>query len=255
MLDLEFTEAVFGVEREITIRVPVACPGCDGTARRKGTQPMSGCFLPDCGGSGEVRRVRQSILGQMVTANPCPRCGGTGGDHQPVPGVPGRRPQGGGAGIRGRCASRGGRRLDAATARPGGVRAPGRPAGDLFVHLRVKPHPRLQRSGNDLHYELHLAMTQASLGLTLPFETLDGTEDLNFAPGTQTGRVLRLRGRGVPHLQARGRGDLLVTVVVDVPTELTKEQEDLLRQLAAQRGETVAPPDTGLFSKIRHAFK
>ena len=91
--------------------------------------------------------------------------------------------------------------------------------------------------------------------MTLPFETLDGTEDLNFAPGTQSGQVLRLRGRGVPHVQGRGRGDLLISVVVDVPTELSKEQEDLLRQLAAQREETVAPPDAGLFSKIRHAFK
>jgi molecular chaperone DnaJ len=253
VLDLEFTEAVFGAERELTIRVPVACPGCDGTGARKGTQPMT---CANCGGSGEVRRVRQSILGQMVTASPCPRCGGTGEEItspcQECRGD-GRKPE----------------ERTFVVDVPAGVddgltlRLPGRgasgprggPAGDLFVHLRVKPHPRLQRSGNDLHYELHLAMTQAALGLTLPFETLDGTEDLNFAPGTQSGQVLRLRGRGVPHVQGRGRGDLLISVVVDVPTELSKEQEDLLRQLAAQREETVASPDAGLFSKIRHAFK
>jgi molecular chaperone DnaJ len=113
----------------------------------------------------------------------------------------------------------------------------------------------MQRSGDDLHHELHLAMTQASLGVTMPFETLDGSEELTFSPGTQSGQVIRLRGRGVPVLQGRGRGDLLITVVVDVPTDLTKEQEELLRNLAAQREETVAPQEAGLFSKIRHAFK
>ena len=131
----------------------------------------------------------------------------------------------------------------------------GGPPGDLYVHLRVHPHPRFQRSGTDLHQELHLAMTQAALGVTLPFETLDGTEELTFSPGTQTGHVVRLRGRGVPVLQGRGRGDLMVSVVVEVPTELTKEQEQLLRDLAAQREEIVAPQEAGLFSKIRHAFK
>jgi molecular chaperone DnaJ len=131
----------------------------------------------------------------------------------------------------------------------------GGPPGDLYVHLRVRSHPRLQRAGNDLLHELHLTMTQGALGVTLPFDTLDGTEELTFSPGTQSGHVVRLRGRGVPVLQGRGRGDLLISVVVDVPTGLTKEQEDLLRQLAAQREETVAPPEAGLMSKIRHAFK
>jgi molecular chaperone DnaJ len=131
----------------------------------------------------------------------------------------------------------------------------GGPAGDLFVHLRVHPNARFQRSGNDLHHELHLAMTQAALGVHLAFETLDGQEELTFSPGTQTGHVIRLRGKGVPLLQARGRGDLLISVVVDVPTDVTKEQEELLRQLAAQREELVAPQEAGLFSKIRHAFK
>ncbi|MBW3670019.1 MAG: molecular chaperone DnaJ, partial [Actinobacteria bacterium] len=85
--------------------------------------------------------------------------------------------------------------------------------------------------------------------------TLDGVEDLVLPAGTQTGRVFRLRGRGVPHVDGRGRGDLLVQVVVDTPSDLSKGEEDLLRQLAALRGEEVAPVDTGLFSKIRSAFK
>jgi molecular chaperone DnaJ len=253
VLDLDFADAVFGAERELSVRIAVACVTCGASGARPGT---SASTCGTCGGTGELRRVRQSILGQMVTASPCIRCGGTGQE------------------ITSPCSEcRGqGRRMEERSFMvevPAGVdngstlRLPGRgaagprggPAGDLFVHLRVHPHPRLQRAGNDLHHELHLAMTQASLGVTLPFETLDSTDELTFPPGTQTGQVLRLRGKGVPVLQGRGRGDLLISVVVDVPTELTKEQEELLRQLAAQREETVAPQEAGLFSKIRHAFK
>ena len=98
-------------------------------------------------------------------------------------------------------------------------------------------------------------MTQAALGASLALETLDGEEELTIAPGTQSGQVFRVRGRGVPHIQGRGRGDLLVSVVVDVPTDLSKNQEEWLRQLADDRGEPVAPVETGLLSKIRGAFK
>ena len=100
-----------------------------------------------------------------------------------------------------------------------------------------------------------MPFTQATLGAHLTFETLDGAEDLVVPAGTQTGRVFRLRGRGVPHVEGRGRGDLLVQVVVDTPTDLSPEQEELLRQLAAERGEEVAPPTKGFFSRIRSAFK
>ncbi|MGH9127153.1 MAG: J domain-containing protein [Acidimicrobiales bacterium] len=253
VLDLEFAEAVFGVAREITVRLPAPCTACGASGARPGTFPTS-CSI--CQGTGELRRVRQSILGQMVTASPCTRCGGTGREIA-SPCV--------------ECRGQGRKNEERSfmVEVPAGVdngstlRLPGRgasgprggPPGDLFVHLRVHPHARLQRSGNDLHHELHLAMTQASLGVSLPFETLDGPEELALAPGTQTGQVVRLRGRGVPVLQGRGRGDLLITVVVDVPTDLSKEQEELLRQLAALRDEPVSPPDARLFSKIRHAFK
>jgi molecular chaperone DnaJ len=121
--------------------------------------------------------------------------------------------------------------------------------------VRVAPHDRFQRNGDDLVHELHIPFTQAILGARLAYETLDGTEDLVVPRGTQTGRVFRLRGRGVPSLGGRGRGDLLVHVVVDIPEHLTDDQEDLLRSLAELRGEEVAPADTGFFSRIRSAFK
>jgi molecular chaperone DnaJ len=129
------------------------------------------------------------------------------------------------------------------------------PPGDLYVHLRVKRHDRFERHGNDLLHVLELPVTQAALGAELAFETLDGEEQLVVPAGTQTGREFRLRGRGVPHVNGRGRGDLVVRMRVETPTELSPEQEELLRQLAEQRGEAVAAGSTGLLSKIRSAFK
>jgi molecular chaperone DnaJ len=131
----------------------------------------------------------------------------------------------------------------------------GGPSGDLFVHLRVQPHPTFTRDGDDLWADVKVSMAQAALGAHLVFETLDGTEELAIPPGTQGGKQIRLRGRGVPHLQGRGRGDLLLQMVVETPTGLTKGQEELLRQLAAERGEEVAEAETGLRSRLRGAFK
>jgi molecular chaperone DnaJ len=252
-LDLEFTEAVFGAQRDLKVRLAVPCTTCGATGAKPGTTPTT-CSV--CGGAGEVRRVRQSILGQMVTASPCTRCGGTGQEiTSPCPDCRGE-----------------GRRTEERTYTvdiPAGVddgntlRLTGRghaggrggPPGDLFVHLRVRPHPVFERSGLNLVEDLHIPMTQAALGTTIAYETLDGNEDLTIPHGTQSGRVFTFRGRGVPRVDGRGRGDLLVRVVVDTPTELTKEQEDALRQFAADRGEQVAPDRSGLFGRFRSASK
>lgn len=252
-IELSFEEAVFGGAREVAVRIPVTCATCAGSGARPGTTPAR-CSA--CQGTGEIRRVRQSILGQMVTASPCPRCRGAGQViESPCPDCrgDGRRteertytvdiPAGVDQGQTLRLPGRG----------PAGAR--GGPPGDLYVHLAVVPHERFRRSGYDLVHTLHLPMTQAALGAQLTLATLDGDEDMEVPPGTQTGRVFRLRGRGVPHIQARGRGDLLVEVVVETPEGLSPEQEDLLRQLAAQRGEEVAPADSGFLRKIRSAFR
>jgi molecular chaperone DnaJ len=252
-VEIDFEDAVFGAARDVTLRVPVTCGTCSGNGAAAGTVPQT---CGECQGSGQVRRVRQSILGQMVTAGPCPRCAGR-GQHvaQPCPDCRGE-----------------GRRTDERTYTvdvPAGVDAGstlrltgrgaagphGGPSGDLYVHLRVRASDRFARNGYDLLADLHVPMTAAALGVVLPFETLDGEEQLTIPPGTQSGRVIRMRGRGVPHVDGRGRGDLLVTVVVDTPTDLSREQEELLRQFAADRGEDVAAPESGLFSKLRSAFK
>lgn len=252
-LEIGFEEAVFGVSTEVQVRVPVTCSTCEGSGAKPGTSPET---CRECGGAGQVRRVRQSILGQMVTAGPCPRCGGTGTVvPQPCPDCrgEGRRtesrtypldvPAGVSSGSTLRLTNRG-----AAGPRGG---AP----GDLYVHLRVRSHERFDRAEYDLVEELHLPMTSAALGAHLAYETLDGGEDLVVPAGTQTGRVFRLRGRGVPHVDGRGRGDLLVKVVVDTPSELSRGEEELLRRFAEERGDEVALPDAGLLSKIRSAFR
>ena len=253
VLDLSFEETVFGAERELRLRLPVSCATCDGTGAAEGSSPVP---CQECGGSGEVRRVRQSILGQMVTSGPCGRCGGIGSTiARPCPDCrgEGRRTE---------------ERLEAVTV-PAGVahgqtlRSSGRGAagprggvsGDLYLHVRVRPHDRFERDGVDLHAELTVSFVQAALGTHVDFETLDGTEELAVAAGTQTGAVLRLKGLGVPHVGGRGRGDLHVHVVVETPTRLTPAQEELLRALAKERGEAVDDASgSGILGRIRSAF-
>jgi molecular chaperone DnaJ len=251
--ELDFETAVFGGEHTVEVRTAEACADCGATGAAPGTAPIT---CTECTGSGQVRRVRQSILGQVVTAGQCPRCGGLGQIvERPCP----------------TCAGEGRRIVEKSynVDVPAGVdtgatlRLPGRGAagirgganGDLYVHLQVRRHPRFERQGFDLVHELHLPVTQAALGTHLSFDTLDGTEDLVVPRGTQTGRVFRLRGRGVPHLEGRGRGDLLVHAVVDTPSDLSDDEDQLLRQLAAVRGEAVAPADSGFFARIKSAFK
>jgi molecular chaperone DnaJ len=251
--EVDFVTAVFGGEAAVTVTTLTACATCEATGASAGTKPIT---CDGCGGSGQVRRVRQSILGQMVTASVCTRCGGLGEVIE--------KP----------CADCGGEGRqreertytvevpagvdDGATLRltgRGAVGARGARAGDLYVHLRVREHEQFTRDGDDLVYALHLSVAQAALGVETNLTTLDGDELLSIPAGTQTGRVVRLRAKGVPKLQGRGRGDLRVHVFVDTPTELTAEQEDLLRRFAELRGEEVAPADSGLLSRIKSAFR
>ena len=253
VVDLSFEEAVFGAQTDVSLRVPVSCDACEASGAAPGT---TASVCPQCKGTGEMRRVRQSLLGQMMTTSPCGRCNATGQViERPCPTCrgEGRRteartytvdvPAGVDNGSTLRMTGRGG-----AGPRGGGN-------GDLYVHVRVKEHARFHRDGVDLVHVLEVPMTQAALGAHLSYDTLDGSEDLVIPPGTQTGRVFRLRERGVPHVNGRGRGDLLVHVQVAVPTQLSKGEEELLRRFADERGEAVASPDKSLLGKIRSAFR
>jgi molecular chaperone DnaJ len=255
-LGLEFSEAVFGCRKEISVRLPATCETCGGRGAAPGTDPVT-CV--DCQGTGELRRVRQSLLGQVVTSVACSRCGGT-GEMIPTPCADcrgeGRRMQENTFTVEVPAGVEDGSTLRLADRGAAGPR--GGPSGSLFVHLLVAPDPRFERRGDDLHTALRIGLAQAALGCEAEVETLDGSKQITIAPGTQHGHVERIRGLGVPHLRGRGRGDLFVHVVVETPTRLTPEQDELLRQFASSRDEGVSPPgasgNEGVFSRIRSAF-
>jgi molecular chaperone DnaJ len=253
-LGLTLAEAAFGANRELTLRVPVPCSACQASGAEPGTSPER---CGDCQGTGEVRRVRQSILGQMVTASPCGRCGGYGevlaspcsqcrGDGRVTEE---RRltvevPPGVESGTTLRLAGRG------ASGPRGG------PAGSLFVHLEVVPDPRFERVGDDLHTMIHVSSAQAALGTEVEVSTLEDPLSVRIEAGTQSGAVLKQRHHGIPHLHGRGRGDLFVHVQVDTPVELSEREAELYAELAELRGELIVPDaqHKGLLGRIRSAF-
>jgi molecular chaperone DnaJ len=254
VVHLDLAEAAFGTTATLDVRLPVACTRCEGSGCEPGTHPAR-CDV--CGGTGEVREVRRSILGQIVTAAPCVACSATGSR---IPSPCGD--------CRGDGRVRASRSIDVEV--PAGVddgqrlrlsgRGPAAPrggvAGDLYVTVRVAPDPRFERQGDDLLHVRRIAFTQAVLGSRLDVETLEDPEELIVPPGTQPGHVFRLKGRGVHALRGRGRGDLLVRVDVDVPGRLSEEEDELLRSLAAMRNEEVAAPqEKGVFSRLRSAFQ
>jgi molecular chaperone DnaJ len=255
-LTLDFAEAVFGCRKELSVRLPATCDSCAGRGTAPGTDPVT-CV--DCQGTGELRRVRQSLLGQVVTSVACSRCGGT-GDMIPHP-CPdcrgeGRRMQESTFTVEVPAGVEDGSTLRLADRGAAGQR--GGPSGSLFVHLAVARDPRFERQGDHLNTTLSVSLAQAALGTEAEVDTLDGPQRVSVAAGTQHGHVERLRGLGVPHLRGRGRGDLFVHVLVETPTRLTPEQAELLRQFAVARGEDVTPPGggggDGVFSRLRSAF-
>ncbi len=248
---ITFEQAVFGDQIPVDLKLPQQCGDCGGSGAGEGTKPVT---CADCNGSGQVRRVRQSVLGQMVSTNPCPRCGGL-GEIVTTP-CPTCRGEGRVTADKSYTVDVPAGVVDGSTlrlTRRGAVGPRGGSPGDLYVHLRVKPHDRFRRIDDDLVTEVPISIAQAALGTKVTLTTLDGDEDLVVTAGTQPGHEFVLRNRGVPRLHGRGRGDLRAIVRVDVPTKLSAGEADLLRQFAESRGEVVGESG-GLFSKIKSAF-
>jgi len=256
-VQVDLADVIFGATREVTVDTAVVCPTCTGAGTAPGTHPDT---CPMCRGRGEISHVTRSFLGQMMTTRPCPQCGGVGTViRHPCPECAGdgriraRRtlevviPPGVEHGVRLHLAGEG-------EVGPGGG-----PAGDLYVEIEERRHPVFRRDGTDLHATLQIPMTAAALGTTLTLETFDGPVEIDVKPGTQSGTVIVLKGRGVPRLRGSGRGDLHVHLEVLTPTKLDAEQEALLRKLAALRGEEIVDgafksDQPGFFSRIRDAF-
>ncbi|HWS57020.1 MAG TPA: DnaJ C-terminal domain-containing protein, partial [Actinotalea sp.] len=253
-LEIDLAEAAFGVRREVPVDTAVLCGTCQGSCCRPGTSPRT-CDV--CGGRGVVQRVARSFLGQVMTSSPCAACHGFGTViPDPCPECSGegrvrsRRtltvevPAGVETGTRIRLTGQ------------GEVGPAGGPAGDVYLEVRERPHDVFVRRGDDLHCTLEIPMTAAALGTTVELTTLDGVRQVDVRPGTQPGEVLVERGLGVGHLHSGGRGDLHVHVDVQVPTTLDEEQQRLLHELAALRGEErpasrLAPAHPGVFAKLR----
>ncbi|MGD0799576.1 MAG: molecular chaperone DnaJ [Acidobacteriaceae bacterium] len=247
-LALDFEEAVFGVEREISIRRLEACEDCRGLGTLNGKAPAT---CTQCAGRGQVRFQqgffsvaktcsRCNGTGTLVT-DPCLRCRGEGllaKHHEILVKVP--------AGVEQDTRIR--YQGEGEAGRFGG------PAGDLYVVLSVRAHKFFERDGDDLHCVMPISFPQAALGTELTIETLEGPATIKIPEGTQSGREFRLRGKGVPHLNEHGKGDLIVEIRVATPGRLSKAQRDLLRQLGETMMVENTPTNRSLITKMKDIF-
>lgn len=252
-MSISFEEAAFGVEREIEVARFETCTRCNGRGAEPGTTPIR---CNTCNGTGEVRRVQQSILGSFVNVTTCPTCRGEGETIS----IPCSQ-------CRGQKRVRVVRRLTVKV--PPGVNSGtqirltnegelgeyGGPVGNLYVVLDVKPHQYFRRREDNIVLEVQVNVAQAALGDEIVVPTLDGDEKISIPAGTQTGRVVPIKGKGIPHLRRPGRGDQLVVVQVSVPTQLTAEQRELFAKLAKTLGKEVIPQsEKGFIDKLKDLF-
>ncbi|HZA51820.1 MAG TPA: molecular chaperone DnaJ, partial [Myxococcaceae bacterium] len=246
-LDVSFEEAAFGCEVQVKIPRPRRCEECEGT----GSQSRQLRVCPTCGGAGEVRFTQGFFavsrtcnhcggVGQVV-ADPCARCGGR-GKIESESQVTVKVPPGVDTGTRIRYAGEG---------EPGDH---GGAPGDLYVVMHVREHPIFVREESDVLCEMPISFTQAALGATIDVPTLDGKVKMKVPPGTQSGKVFRLKAKGIPRLHGGGRGDQHVKVVIETPSQLTREQRELLERFAEISGEETHPQSKSFLEKVRELF-
>ena len=260
-LKLTLEEIASGVTKQIKIKRLVKCQTCQGSGLKEGSRAAT---CPTCNGSGEIRQVSQSLLGRFVNISPCPRCGGRGtivtdpcptcrgegrvhGEDTVEVTIPPGVSEGNYLTVRGK----------------GNVGPHGGPPGDLIVVVEEKPHPFFIRNGNDVIYDLYLSFPQVALGTEVEIPTLElekGTKEqenklvrITVPPGTQSGKIFRLRGKGLPELNSYRKGDLLVQIKVWTPTKLSPREKELLQELSAL--ENMKPPEKkSFFQKFKEAF-
>ncbi len=248
---ISFEEAAFGCEKEVTVSRTEQCDVCHGTGCAPGTTAE---VCPDCHGSGTVRIQRGGGGFSFATTTTCPKCRGAGKIiHQPCKicngagsvrrqkklavTIPAGIDNGQAVSLRGQ----------------GGAGKNGGPAGDLLIAVTVRPHPTFRREGTSVYMDQPVSFVQAALGAELEIPTIDGTVKYTMPEGTQSGTTFRLRGKGIPGLNGRGRGDQYVTVKVQVPTGLSRAQKDALKAFGTTMGETAPETDSlkNLFDKHR----
>lgn len=254
-MTLTFEEAAFGVRKEILIPREEACPTCSGSGAKPGTSPVR---CTTCGGTGQVRTQQQTILGAFSSTRPCSACRGTGKIiKEPCSDChgTGRIRKNTRIAVNVPAGIDDGQTISMRGEGEDGLRGGSR--GDLYIAITVRPHKLFKRRGYDLYLEMPIAFTTAALGGEIVVPTLKESVKYMVPAGTQSGATFRLREQGVQRLNSQSRGDLLVTVVVDVPKKLTDEQRDLLERFAYTLAQT-PPPKPGakkrIFSKVKDAF-
>ena len=248
-LTITFEEAAFGCEKEVSIDRVEQCETCKGTGAAPGTSPET---CPACGGSGQVQQRRQTPMGVFATTGPCPRCGGTG----KIIASP-CKDCGGSGQVR--------RRKTLKVTIPAGIDngqiislrgqgsagKNGGPAGDLQIVITVQPHQLFRRDGADVYCNAPITFTQAVLGGEMEIPTIDGKVKYDIPEGTQTGSTFRLRGKGIPSVNGRGRGDQYVTVYIETPRNLNREQKEALKKFSATLKESNYKERKGFFEKFK----
>ena len=248
-IPVSFTEAAFGCEKDVTLERSEQCPTCHGNGCAEGTTPE---ICPECRGSGTVQVRRQTPMGVFATTATCTRCGGSGKIiHQPCAECHGN--------------GRVHKRRTVKVSIPAGIdngqtislRGQGHagknggPSGDLLITVMVKPHELFRRDGTSVFCEAPITFTQAVLGAELEIPTIDGKVKYTIPEGTQTGTVFRLRGKGIPVLNGRGRGDQYVTVTIETPRGLNREQKEALRKFSETLGEGNYEQQKSFFKKFK----
>ena len=248
-LTITFEEAAFGCEKEVSLDRVEQCEACGGSGAAPGTSPET---CSNCGGSGTVQQRRQTPMGVFATTSPCPRCGGKGKI------------------IASPCSSCGGsgqnrKRKTVKVSIPAGIdngqivslRGQGNagknggPAGDLQIVITVQPHQLFQRDGSDVYCDAPITFTQAVLGGELEIPTIDGKVKYDLPEGTQSGTTFRLKGKGIPAINGRGRGDQYVTVYIETPRNLNKEQKEALKKFAESVGDSNYEERKKFFKKFK----
>jgi molecular chaperone DnaJ len=252
-VEIDLEEAASGIKREVPVQVALACEECGGSGVEPGTTAVT---CDDCGGSGRIQHVSRTGFGEFIRSQACARCGGSGRivEH------PCARCEGAGRVLDERKLEveippgiHDGQRIRLSG--EGHAGPLGGQSGDLYVLVRIRPHDKLVREGDNLFSTVQLTMTQAALGARVSVPTLDGEVELEFEPGTQPGELRILRGLGMPVLQGFGRGDQRVLVNVAVPRQLNEEQRTLLDEFDRTTTEKTYHSDESFFEKLKSAFR
>jgi molecular chaperone DnaJ len=252
-IELTLEEVASGVSKDMDITHKKSCPHCHGSRAEPGSDVKT---CTQCDGSGQVRQVQNTPLGQFATVSPCPQCKGEGkiisqecsecrgsGLTTTTNKISITIPAGVETGTKLRVAGEGDDGIN------------GAPAGDLYVTIRVLKHDIFDRKGQDLYYDLPISYVQACLGDKIEVPTIDGSAKLTIPPGTQSESTFKLRNEGLKHIRWDGKGNLYVNVKVVVPKKLSAKQKEILEEFAKESGEEISQVKTGFFDKVKESLK